>query len=142
MPENTREITLDEAKKLYNSYEEGKAVLLSKFTKDELEGKTVTQEEFNKFFEETILSTIDDIKPVSGQCLGDMLNNRLIIRNYEDKWLFDYSNTHFLYSYDRVGSILRSKFSLSFSEIDRLIKMQLVKNFNLPYVTPQCVVLN
>ena len=30
MPENTREITLDEAKKLYNSYEEGKAVLLSK----------------------------------------------------------------------------------------------------------------
>ena len=142
MPENTREITLDEAKKLYNSYEEGKAVLLSKFTKDELEGKTVTQEEFNKFFEETILSTIDDIKTVSGQCLGDMLNNRLIIRNYEDKWLFDYSNTHFLYSYDRVGSILRSKFSLSFSEIDRLIKMQLVKNFNLPYVTPQCVVLN
>ena len=142
MPKNTREITLDEAKKLYNSYEEGKAVLLSKFTKDELEGKTVTQEEFNKFFEETILSTIDDIKPVSGQCLGDMLNNRLIIRNYEDKWLFDYSNTHFLYSYDRVGSILRSKFSLSFSEIDRLIKMQLVKNFNLPYVTPQCVVLN
>ena len=142
MPENTREITLDEAKKLYNSYEEGKAVLLSKFTKDELEGKTVTQEEFNKFFEDNILSTIDDIKTVSGQCLGDMLNNRLIIRNYEDKWLFDYSNTHFLYSYDRVGSILRSKFSLSFSEIDRLIKMQLVKNFNLPYVTPQCVVLN
>jgi len=142
MPENTREITLDEAKKLYNSYEEGKAVLLSKFTKDELEGKTVTQEEFNKFFEDNILSTIDDIKTVSGQCLGDMLNNRLIIRNYEDKWLFDYSNTHFLYSYDRVGSILRSKFSLSLSEIDRLIKMQLVKNFNLPYVTPQCVVLN
>ena len=142
MPEKTREITLDEAKKLYNSYEEGKAVLLSKFTKDELEGKTVTQEEFNKFFEDNILSTIDDIKTVSGQCLGDMLNNRLIIRNYEDKWLFDYSNTHFLYSYDRVGSILRSKFSLSLSEIDRLIKMQLVKNFNLPYVTPQCVVLN
>jgi hypothetical protein len=142
MPKNTREITLDEAKKLYNSYEEGKAVLLSKFTKDELEGKTVTQEEFNKFFEDNILSTIDDIKTVSGQCLGDMLNNRLIIRNYEDKWLFDYSNTHFLYSYDRVGSILRSKFSLSLSEINRLIKMQLVKNFNLPYVTPQCVVLN
>ena len=142
MPEKTREITLDEAKKLYNSYEEGKSVLLSKFTKDELEGKTVTQEEFNKFFEDTILSTIDDIKTVSGQCLGDMLNNRLIIRNYEDKWLFDYSNTHFLYSYDRVGSILRSKFSLSLSEINRLMKMQLVKNFNLPYVTPQCVVLN
>ena len=142
MPEKTREITLDEAKKLYNSSEEGKSVLLSKFNKDELEGKTVTQEEFNKFFEDNILSTIDDIKTVSGQCLGDMLNNRLIIRNYEDKWLFDYSNTHFLYSYDRVGSILRSKFSLSLSEIDRLIKMQLVKNFNLPYVTPQCVVLN
>ena len=141
MSENAQ-ITLEEAKKLYNSSEEAKVLLLSKFTKDELEGKTVTQEEFNKFFEETILSTIDDIKTVSGQCLGDMLNNRLIIRNYEDKWLFDYSNTHFLYSYDRVGSILRSKFSLSFSEIDRLIKMQLVKNFNLPYVTPQCVVLN
>ena len=41
MPENTREITLEEAKKLYNSSEEAKVFLLSKFTKDELEGKVV-----------------------------------------------------------------------------------------------------
>ena len=49
MAENTREITLAEAKKLYNSSEEAKVFLLSKFTKDELEGKNIpTQEEFNK----------------------------------------------------------------------------------------------
>ena len=60
MSENTREITLEEAKKLYTSSEEAKAFLLSKFTKDELEGKPIpTQEEFNKFFEENIFPLID-----------------------------------------------------------------------------------
>ena len=59
MSENAQ-ITLEEAKKLYNSSEEAKVLLLSKFTKDELEGKNIpTQEEFNKFFEENILSQID-----------------------------------------------------------------------------------
>ena len=63
MPENTREITLEEAKKLYNSSEEAKAFLLSKFTKDELEGKNIpTQDEFNNFFEENIFPLIDYCK--------------------------------------------------------------------------------
>ena len=63
MPENTREITLEEAKKLYNSSEEAKAFLLSKFTKDELEGKNIpTQDEFNNFCEENIFPLIDYYK--------------------------------------------------------------------------------
>ena len=45
MPENTREITLEEAKKLYNSSEEATTFLLSKFTKDELEGKNIPSQE-------------------------------------------------------------------------------------------------
>jgi len=87
MSENAQ-ITLEEAKKLYNSSEEAKTFLLSKFSKDELESKSLTseviitstprglnevyrmwekavdesvpsQEEFNKFFEENIFSQID-----------------------------------------------------------------------------------
>ena len=58
MAENAQ-ITLEEAKQLYNSFDVIKPFLLSKFSKDELDGSTVTQEEFNKFFEDTIFPLID-----------------------------------------------------------------------------------
>jgi hypothetical protein len=85
------EITLEEAKKLYNSSDEAKAFLLSKFSKEELESKLLPyeviitstprglnefylkckrsvdesitiQEDFYKFFEENIFSLIDPFK--------------------------------------------------------------------------------
>ena len=143
MTENTREITLEEAKQLYNSSEEAKVFLLSKFTKDELEGKVVpTQEEFNKFFEDTILSTIDYSKISffdSSGCFSKTPTSRIELTN-SDKRLFDYDydhkNPHFWYSYDRVYTIFMNKFSLEDVDRHRLMKSLVEKHFNLRDTQP------
>ena len=139
MTENTREITLDEAKKLYNSSEESKVFLLSKFTKEELEGKTVpTQEEFNKFFEENIFTLIDNSKT---KFLDNNLNisktptNRIRLFNSNMAWLFDYDYNNkkqpFWYSFQRVYRIFMNEFSLQDVDRHRLMKSLVEKRFNL-----------
>ena len=137
MTENTREITLDEAKKLYNSSEEAKVFLLSKFTKDELEGKNIpSQEEFNKFFEENIFPLIDYSKTrffTSNGCFSKTPTSRIELRNSDNKWLFDYDhkNPHFWYSYDCVYTIFMNQFSLQDVDRHRLMKSLVEKHFNL-----------
>ena len=139
MSENTREITLDEAKKLYNSNEEAKTFLLSKFTKDELEGKNIpTQEEFDNFFEENIFSQIDYSKTAFLDWYGvssQTPTSRITLRNSNNEWLFDYTydqkNQRFWYSYDRVYTIFKKKFLLQDVDIDRLMKSLVEKHFNL-----------
>ena len=139
MSENTREITLEEAKKLYNSSEEAKTFLLSKFTKDELEGKNIpTQDEFNKFFEENIFPLIDYSKT---KFLDNNLNisktptNRIRLFNSNMAWLFDYDydqkKQHFWYSYCRVYTIFMNQFSLQDVDRHRLMKSLVEKHFNL-----------
>ena len=134
------EITLEEAKKLYNSSEEAKVFLLSKFTKEELEGKNIpSQEEFNKFFEDNILSQIDYSNTRFLDCNNDILSktptSRMLLRNSNDAWLFDYDydqkNSHFYYSYYLVFNIFMNQFSLH--DVDRRILMNntVVKYFNL-----------
>ena len=85
----SEEITLEEAKKLYNSSEEAKTFLLSKFTKDELEGKNIpTQDEFNKFFEENIFPLIDYSKTrflTSNGYLSQTPTSRIELNNSNDK---------------------------------------------------------
>jgi len=144
MPENTREITLAEAKKLYNSSEEAKVFLLSKFTKDELEGKTVpTQEEFNKFFEENIFPLIDYSKTKFLDCNNGHVSktptSRIELNNSDNKWLFDYNyeqkRQRFWYSYQRVYTILQNKFSLQYDECRCFMKSLVEKYFNLTDVT-------
>jgi hypothetical protein len=144
MSENTREITLEEAKKLYNSSEEAKEFLLSKFTKDELEGKAVpTQEEFNKFFEENIFPLIDYSKTIfldSSIHMSKTPTSRIELRNSNDEWLFDYDydqkNQHFWYSYDRVYSIFMKLFSLQDVDRHRLMKSLVEKHFNVHECQP------
>ena len=151
MSENAQ-ITLEEAKKLYNSSEEAKVLLLSKFTKDELEGKQVpTQEEFNKFFEENIFSQIDYSKTKflnnifldNIGCISKVSKTPTSIielRNSDDKWLFDYNydqkNQHFYYSYDRVYDIVDKRFSLKVIEFEKYMKIIVEKYFNLTGVIP------
>ena len=147
MTENTREITLDEAKKLYNSSEESKVFLLSKFTKEELEGKTVpTQEEFNKFFEENIFPLIDYSKTKFLDNNGNVSKtptSRIELRNSDDKWFFDYNyeqkNQHFWYSYYRVYTIFMTKISLQDDDRHRLMKSMVEKHFNLHGVIPYMI---
>ena len=144
MPENTREITLEEAKKLYNSSEEAKAIMLSKFTKDELEGNIIpSQEEFNKFVEENILSTIEYSKTIfldSNIHMSKIPTSRILLKNSNGNWLFDYDydkkNSYFEYSYSRVSTIIINKFNLQDDEIQILMKSLVEKHFNLYGVTP------
>ena len=148
MSENTREITIEEAKKLYNSSEEAKVCLLSKFTKNELEGKTVpTQEEFNKFFEENIFPLIDYSKTKFLDCNNGHVSktptSRIELNNSDNKWLFDYNyeqkNQHFWYSYYRVYTIFMTKISLQDDDRHRLMKSMVEKHFNLHGVIPYMI---
>ena len=145
MPENTREITLEEAKKLYNSSEEAKVFLLSKFTKEELEGKNIpTQEEFNKFFEENIFPLIDYSKTKFLDCNNGHVSktptSRIELNNSDNKWLFDYNyeqkNSRFFYSYKRVYLIFMKQFSLHDVDRNRLMKSLVEKHFNLSDIQP------
>ena len=139
MTENTREITLDEAKKLYNSSEEAKTIMLSKFSKDELEGKPIpTQEEFNKFFEENIFPLIDYSKTKfldRNNNVSETPTSRIELRNSKDAWLFDYDYNNkkqpFWYSFQRVYRIFMNEFSLQDVDRHRLMKSLVEKRFNL-----------
>jgi hypothetical protein len=134
---------------LDNSMEEAKAFMLSKFNKDELEYKSKpTQEEFNAFFEENILCTIDYSKTKFLDCAGfdsKTPTSRIELRNSNNDWLFDYDynkkNIHFYYSYYHVYIILNNKFSLTDVDIAQLMKSMVNKHFNLHGVTP-CNTLN
>ena len=146
MAENTREITLEEAKKLYNSSEEAKVFLLSKFTKEELEGKAVpSQEEFNKFFEGNIFPLIDYSKTKFLDCnngkISKIPTSRIELKNSNNEWLFDYNydqkNTHFWYSYYNIYPIFMNEFSLQDVDRDRLTKSLVEKHFNLRDTQPQ-----
>jgi len=141
MAENTREITLDEAKKLYNSSEEAKMFLLSKFTKEELEGNPIpTQEEFNKFFEENIFPLIDYSKTKFLDWIGNVSKtptSTIELRDSNEGWLFNYNynydqkNQRCYYSYYRVYNIFMNQFSLHDDDRKRLMKGLVEKYFNL-----------
>jgi hypothetical protein len=144
MSENTREITLDEAKKIYNSNQEAKTIMLSKFTKDELEGKTIpSQEEFNIFFEANIFPLIDYSKTkfldINGN-LSKTPTSRIELNNSNNECLFDYNynqeNQHFWYSYCRVYTIFMNQFSLQDVDRYRLMKSLVEKHFNLHVCQP------
>ena len=142
MTENTREITLDEAKQLYNSFDLIKPFLLSKFTKDELDGSTVTQEEFDKFFEETIFPLIDYSKTRfldRNNNVSKTPTSRIELRNSKDAWLFDYNydqkDKHFGYSCD-ISFMLYTKFYLDEFYLQPRMKNLVKKQFNLLDVTP------
>ena len=142
MTENTREITLDEAKQLYNSIDLIKPFLLSKFSKDELEGSTVTQEEFDKFFEETIFPLIDYSKTRfldRNNNISETPTSRIELRNSKDVWLFDYNydqkDKHFGYSCD-ISFMLYTKFYLNDFYLQPRMKNLVKKHFNLLDVTP------
>ena len=141
MAENAQ-ITLEEAKQLYNSFDVIKPFLLSKFSKDELDGSTVTQEEFNKFFEETIFPLIDYSKTRfldRNNNISETPTSRIELRNSKDAWLFDYDydqkHKHFGYSCD-ISFMLYTKFYLNDFYLQPRMKNLVKKHFNLLDVTP------
>ena len=131
-------MNISKAKQIYKESEDSRNLLLSIFTKEELGVSTIpSQEEFNKFFEEKILSKVDPSKTIfpnknSFSCIQ--------LYNSKGEWLFDYDynpgNPHFWYSYDRVYTIFMNKISLQDVDRHRLMKSMVEKHFNLRDTQP------
>ena len=139
-------MNIEAARQYYKESTSNRKMLEGIFTKEELEIESETflkvkqcpsQEEFNKFFEEEILSKIDPTKtsfPIenSFSCIH--------LCNSRGEWLLDYDtdpkNPHFWYQFNRVNCVLRDKFSLQDNAIERLMKSPVETNFNLKDTQP------
>ena len=137
---NMSELTLEEARKIYTKSDDLKALMLTKFTKEELEKSEVSQTEFDKTFLELL-----------GQCKktvfldenGDKSNvptNRVELSNSDYDWMFNIQYTgehkHFWTSYWLVWKIFEDKYNLQVVDIQRLMKNQMKIRFGLCDVTP------
>ena len=132
------ELTIEEARKIYSSSDSLKSLVLTKFSKEELERNEVTQSEFDKKFIELLgkctktifLNKYGDISPT----------NRIELRNIDDEWMFDIEftgkNKHFWASYNRIWLILANEFNLQDVDIQRLMKNQMIIRFKFTDVTP------
>ncbi len=134
-------MNISKAKQIYKESEESRNLLLSIFTKEELGVSTIpSQEEFNKFFEEEILSKIDRTKIIFPDLQDKNSFSRIQLRNSNGEWLFDYDTDpekpHFLYQDGRVYSILQNQFSLQFEKMQSFMKSLVGSHFKMNDTQP------
>ena len=138
------ELNIKEARNIYQQADdlkayELKAMMLTKFSREELEKSNVTQEEFDN----TLIELL-------GQCTktvfldenGDKSNlptNRIELRNDAGEWMFDICFTgnykHFLVSSYQVWNIFADKYHFPYEEFERLMKNQMKLRFGLDDTT-------
>ena len=131
-------MNIEAARQYYKESNSNRKMLEGIFTKEELGVNTIpTQEEFNKFFEEEILSKVDPSKtrfPIenSFSCIH--------LCNSRGEWLFDYDtdpkNSYFYYQFKCVYAIIMNKFSLQDDELQALMKSLVEKHFKMKGITP------
>src|SRR5574344_111900 len=134
------ELNIKEAREIYKTSDSFKSLMLTKFSKEELDKHEVTQEEFDKTFLELL-----------GQCTKTVFfdahgnectvpSNRIELRNDSNKWMFDIQftgeNRHFWVNYCRVWSIFESRYGLQDDDIERLMKNQMKTRVGLDDITP------
>ena len=134
------ELTLEEAREIYKKSDSLKSLMLTKFSKEELETQEVSQEEFDKTFLELLGKCTKTVflDAYVNECI--VPSNRIELRTSDDKWLFDIQFTgkeHFWFSYEQVLSILKEKYSLQYNEIQRLMKNQMSTRFRIHECTPE-----
>ena len=134
------ELTLDEAREIYKKSDSLKSLMLTKFSKEELEKPCITQEEFDKTFLEllgqcTKTGFLDEYSQKSA-----VPTNRIELRNDNNEWLFDIQFTgkykHFWVSYYRIWTIFADTYHLQDDDIERLMKNQMKIHFGLDDITP------
>ena len=134
------EISIEEARKIYTSSDEMKSLMLTKFSKSELEEHEVTQEEFDKTFLERLGQCTKTVFLDEEGKVSKLPTNHIELRNSHDRWMFDIQfagkNTCFLVSYFRVWKIFYDKYSLQDKDIQRFMKNQMNILFGLDDVKP------
>jgi hypothetical protein len=134
------ELTLEEAREVYKKSDSLKSLMLTKFSKEELETQEVSQEEFDKTFLELLGKCTKTVFLDENGFTSDLPTNRIELRNSDGKWMFDIcftgKNTHFWVNYSRVWKIFKDKDSLQDNDITKLMKNQVKIRFGLDDVTP------
>lgn len=131
-------MNIEAARQYYKESNSNRKMLEGIFTKEELGVNTIpTQEEFNKFFEEEILSKVD---PSKTRFLYKNNFSRIELCNSKGEWLFNYDynpeKPHFWYQYDRVCFIFMNQFSLQEGDKHRLMKSLVESHFKLKDTQP------
>ncbi len=138
------ELTLEEAREVYKKSDELKSLMLTKFSKAELEKHEVTQEEFDKTFLELLGQCTNTVFLDENGFTSNLPTSRIELRNSNDEWLFDIQftgkNKRFWVSCYRVWEIFYDKYSLQYEDIHRLMKNQMKIRFGLSGVTPLIMV--
>ena len=134
------ELTIEEARKIYATTDDMKSLMLTKFSKSELEKHEVTQEEFDKTFLRLLGQCTKTVFLDENGLTSNLPTSRIELRNSNDKWLFDIQftgkNKHFWVKYSRVWKIFYDKYSLQYEDIHRLMKNQMNTRFGMGDVTP------
>ena len=137
------ELTIEEARKIYASSDEMKSLMLTKFSKSELEEHEVTQEEFDKTFLELLGQCTKTVFLNENGYTSNLPTNRIELRNSNNKCMFDIQftgkNKHFWVHYSRVWKIFTNTYSLEDVDIKLLMKNKIHIRFGLDDVTP-CVI--
>jgi len=134
------ELTIEEARKIYASADTFKDLMLTKFTKSELEESEVSQSEFDNVFLKILGKCDKTVFLDRNGVISTLPTNRMVLRNADDQWMFDIQftgeNKHFWVNRYRIGDILVNKFNLQVVDIQRLMKNQMRIRFGLDDVTP------
>ena len=134
------ELTIEEARKIYATTDDMKSLMLTKFSKSELEKHEVTQEEFDKTFLELLGQCTKTVFLDEDWVESKLPTNRIVLKNSNNDWMFDICFTgkhkHFWLNNFRVWNILADTYSLNYSDIQRLMKNQMNTRFGMGDVTP------
>ena len=135
------EITLTEAREIYRINNKMKTLMLTKFTKEELEKHEVTQEEFDKKFLGLLGQCTKTVFLDENGFTSNLPTSRIELRNSNDEWMFDIQftgkNKHFWASDNRVWNILHNTYSFQYEDSRRFVKNQMIIRFGLSDVSPQ-----
>ena len=139
------ELTIEEARKIYASSDEMKSLMLTKFSKAELEKHEVTQEEFDKKFLGLLGQCTKTVFLDENGFTSNLPTSRIELRNSNDEWMFDIQftgkNKHFWGNYYRVWKIFTNTYSLEDVDIKLLMKNKIHIRFGLDDVTPETAML-
>ena len=135
------EITLTEAREIYRINNKMKTLMLTKFTKEELEKHEVTQEEFDKKFLGLLGQCTKTVFLDENGFTSNLPTSRIELRNSNDEWMFDIQftgkNKHFWGSDNREWNILQNTYSFQYEDSRRFVKNQMIIRFGLSDVSPQ-----